>query len=97
MDIAHAEKVEKELDNLITRGSKRKDPEEESEAWQQSVRRYNVRRRAPSRSRRGSRTCSCGARPRRVVVPSRGTPSHYPRSGPTYNAETNHLRYTCLG
>ena len=41
--------VEKELDHLITRRSTQKDPEEHSEAWQQSVRRYNVRRREENR------------------------------------------------
>jgi hypothetical protein len=49
VDIAHSEMVEKELDHLITRRSKQKDPEEHSEAWQQSVRRYNVRRREENR------------------------------------------------
>ena len=49
MDIARGEMVERELDNLITRRSKQKDPEEESEAWQESVRRYNVRRREENR------------------------------------------------
>jgi hypothetical protein len=43
MDITHGEMVEKELDNLVTRRSRQKDPEEESEAWQESIRRYNVR------------------------------------------------------
>jgi hypothetical protein len=49
VNIAHAEMVEKELDNLITRRSKQKDPEEGSEAWQESVRRYNTRRREEHR------------------------------------------------
>ena len=49
MDVARGEKVEKELDNLITRRSKQKDLEEVSEAWQESVRRYNVRRREENR------------------------------------------------
>jgi hypothetical protein len=49
VDIARGEMVERELDNLITRRSKQKDPEEESEAWQESVRRYNVRRREENR------------------------------------------------
>jgi len=49
LDIARAEKVEKELDNLITRRSRQKDPEEASEAWQASVRRYKVRRREENR------------------------------------------------
>jgi hypothetical protein len=33
MDIARGELVERQLDNLITRRSKQKVPEEESEAW----------------------------------------------------------------
>lgn len=44
MDIAHGELVEKELDNLIERRSRQKDPEEEHELWKESVRRYNARR-----------------------------------------------------
>ena len=41
--------VEKELDAMIERRSRQKDPEEASEAWQESVRRYNVRRREENR------------------------------------------------
>jgi hypothetical protein len=49
MDIARGELVKKELDQMIERRSRQKDPEEESEAWQESVRRYNVRRREENR------------------------------------------------
>ena len=49
MDIAHSEMVEKELDHLITRRSKQKDPEEHSELWRESVRRYNARQREENR------------------------------------------------
>jgi hypothetical protein len=49
VDIAHGELVEKELDQLITRRSKRKDPEEASAAWQRSAERYNTRRREEHR------------------------------------------------
>ena len=49
MDIARGEMVEKELDAMIERRSRQKDPEEASEAWQESVRRYNVRRREENR------------------------------------------------
>jgi hypothetical protein len=49
VDIARGELVEKELDQMIERRSRQKDPEEESEAWQESVRRYNVRRREENR------------------------------------------------
>jgi hypothetical protein len=50
VDIAHGEMVERELDRLITRRSQHKDPEEHSEVWQQSVRRYNARRREENRA-----------------------------------------------
>ena len=49
MGIARGEMVEKELDAMIERRSRQKDPEEASEAWQESVRRYNVRRREENR------------------------------------------------
>ena len=49
MDIARGEMVEKELDAMVERRSRQKDPEEASEAWQESVRRYNVRRREENR------------------------------------------------
>ena len=46
---APGEAVEAELDRLIERRSRQKDPEEESKAWQESVRRYNARRREENR------------------------------------------------
>jgi pentatricopeptide repeat protein len=49
VDIARGEMVEKELNAMIERCSRQKDPEEASEAWQESVRRYNVRRREENR------------------------------------------------
>jgi hypothetical protein len=49
VDIARGEMVERELDGLIARRSKHNDPEEQSEAWQESVRRYNARRREKNR------------------------------------------------
>jgi hypothetical protein len=49
LDIAQGEMVEKELDNLITRRSGRKDPEEKSEAWQESERRHEELRRLQAR------------------------------------------------
>jgi hypothetical protein len=49
MDIARGELVEKELDAMIERRSRQKDPDEASEAWQESVRRYNARRREENR------------------------------------------------
>jgi hypothetical protein len=46
VDIARAEMVEKELDNLIERRSRQAklDPEENHEPWRESVRRYNAKR-----------------------------------------------------
>jgi hypothetical protein len=49
MDIASGELVERELDTMIERRSRQKDPDEESEAWQESVRRYNARRNEENR------------------------------------------------
>jgi hypothetical protein len=49
VNIAHSEIVEKELDHPITRRSKQKDPEEHSELWRESVRRYNARKREENR------------------------------------------------
>jgi hypothetical protein len=49
VDIARGEMVEKELNVMIERRSRQKDPEGASEAWQESVRRYNVRRREENR------------------------------------------------
>ena len=43
--LAHSEMVEKELDILIERRSRREpDPDEQEEMWKESVRRYNARR-----------------------------------------------------
>jgi hypothetical protein len=41
--------VERELDAMIERRSRQKDPDEASELWQESVRRYNARRREENR------------------------------------------------
>jgi hypothetical protein len=49
VDIAHSEMVEKELDAMIERRSRQKDPEENHELWRESVRRYNARRREENR------------------------------------------------
>ena len=50
MDIASGELVERELDTMIERRSRQKDPDEESELWKESVRRYNARRREEMRA-----------------------------------------------
>jgi hypothetical protein len=49
VDVARGEMVEKELDAMIVRRSRQKDPEEASELWQESVRRYNARRQEENR------------------------------------------------
>jgi hypothetical protein len=49
VDITRGELVEKELDQMIERRFRQKDPDEESEAWQESVRRCNARRREENR------------------------------------------------
>jgi hypothetical protein len=46
---APGEGVEAELNRLIERRSQQKDPDEESELWRESVRRYNARRREENR------------------------------------------------
>jgi hypothetical protein len=45
MDVAHGEIVEAELNRLIEKRAALEDPEANEELWQQSVRRYNARRR----------------------------------------------------
>ena len=52
MDIAHGELVEKELDTLIERRSRKGevDPDEREELWKQSVRRYTARMREEMRA-----------------------------------------------
>jgi hypothetical protein len=47
--VEHAEMVEKELDAFIERRSRKKDPDEESKAWKESVRRYEDQRRQMAR------------------------------------------------
>ena len=47
---APGEAVEAELDRLIQRRSQQKDPDEESELWQESVRRYKASRREEMRA-----------------------------------------------
>ena len=44
MDIARGEMVEKELDALIERRSRQKDPEEDSDLWQESAKAYEEKR-----------------------------------------------------
>jgi hypothetical protein len=49
MDVARGELVERELDTMIERSSRQEDPDEGSELWKESVRRYNARRREKNR------------------------------------------------
>jgi MoaA/NifB/PqqE/SkfB family radical SAM enzyme len=51
VDIARGEMVEKELDAMIERRSRKGgvDPDEREELWKESVRRYNTRRREENR------------------------------------------------
>jgi hypothetical protein len=49
VDVVRADTVDAELDRLIERRSRQKNPDEESELWQESVRRYNARRREENR------------------------------------------------
>jgi hypothetical protein len=49
VDIGRSEQVERELDAMIERRSRQKDPDEEHELWRESVRRYNARRREENR------------------------------------------------
>jgi hypothetical protein len=49
VDIGRSEQVESELDAMIERRARQKDPDEEHELWRESVRRYNARRREENR------------------------------------------------
>ena len=52
MDVARADTVDAELDRLISRRASqdlRPDPDEQSESWKQSVRRYNARQQEENR------------------------------------------------
>jgi hypothetical protein len=50
-DVARGELVEKEIDAMIERRSRKGevDPDEQEELWRKSVRRYNARRREENR------------------------------------------------
>jgi hypothetical protein len=50
VDIARGELVEKELDQMIERRYRQKDPEEESELWKASVGAYTARKREEMRA-----------------------------------------------
>jgi hypothetical protein len=67
VDVAHAEKVEKELDQMIERRSRQKDPDEESELWRQSVRVYEETRRQLARLEWHAFHCGQAARHRATL------------------------------
>jgi hypothetical protein len=66
---APGEAVESELDRLIERRSRQKDPEEESELWRESVRAYEEKRRQMARLEWHAFHCGQAAR-HRVVLES---------------------------
>jgi hypothetical protein len=49
VEIARGEMVETELNAMIERRARQKDPDEEHELWQESVRRYNAKKREENR------------------------------------------------
>jgi hypothetical protein len=52
LEVARADTVDAELDRLISKRAsqdRRPDPDEESELWRESVRRYNARRKEENR------------------------------------------------
>jgi hypothetical protein len=67
VDIARGEMVEKELDGMIERRSRQKDPDEESELWQASVRAYEEKRRRMARLEWHAFHCGQAARHRAVL------------------------------
>jgi hypothetical protein len=67
VNIARGEMVEKELDGMIERRSRQKDPDEESELWQASVRAYEEKRRRMARLEWHAFHCGQAARHRAVL------------------------------
>ena len=67
MDISRGEMIEKELDAMIERRSRQKDPDEESELWQASVRAYEEKRRRMARLEWHAFHCGQAARHRAVL------------------------------
>jgi hypothetical protein len=49
VDIVRAELIEAELNRFIAARSRKRDPDKEHELWEESVRRYNARRREENR------------------------------------------------
>jgi hypothetical protein len=67
VDIAHGELVEKELDAMIERRSRKKDPDEESELWRKSVDAYNEKRQKIARLEWHAFHCGQAERHRRTL------------------------------
>ena len=67
MDIARGEMVEKELDGMIERRSRQKDPDEESELWQVSVDAYNEKHKQMARLEWHEFHCGQAERLRRIL------------------------------
>ncbi len=69
MDVAHGEMVEKELDLLIKRRSRKGevDPDEREEGWQESVKRFNEKRRQMARFEWQAFHCGQAARHRATL------------------------------
>jgi hypothetical protein len=67
VDRAWGEMVEKELDSMIERRSRQKDPDEESELWQASVDAYNEKRRQMARLEWHEFHCGQAERLRRTL------------------------------
>ena len=67
MDITHEEMAERQLDILIERRSRQKDPDEESEMWRQSVRAYEEKRLQVARLEWHAFHCGQAERHRRTL------------------------------
>ena len=67
MEIARGELVEKELDAMIERRSRKKDPDEESELWRKGVDAYNEKRQKIARLEWHAFHCGQAERHRRTL------------------------------
>jgi hypothetical protein len=65
--IGRGEAVERELDAMIERRSRQKDPDEESELWRESVRAYEEKRRQMARLEWHAFHCGQAERHRRTL------------------------------
>jgi len=66
-DISRGEMVEKELDAMIERRSRQKDPDEERELWRESLKAYEEKRRQVARLEWHAFHCGQAARHRAVL------------------------------